>query len=42
MRDISALERFFAETQRLRPKIIEGAVIGAVIDTALAYATGAP
>ncbi|MBC7304942.1 MAG: hypothetical protein H5T78_28845 [Nocardia sp.] len=40
VRDISAQERFFAETQRLQPKIIEGAVIGAAIGFVLGFPLG--
>ncbi|APE37339.1 hypothetical protein BOX37_29215 [Nocardia mangyaensis] len=40
LRDISAQERFFAETQRLQPQIIEGAVIGAAIGFVLGFPLG--
>ncbi|MGF0320174.1 hypothetical protein [Nocardia fluminea] len=40
VRDISAQERFFAETQRLQPKIIEGAAIGAAIGFVLGFPLG--
>ncbi|MFE3543991.1 hypothetical protein ACFXK0_13580 [Nocardia sp. NPDC059177] len=40
VRDISAQERFFAETQRLQPQIIEGAAIGAAIGFVLGFPLG--
>ncbi|MGW5575408.1 hypothetical protein ACWEVD_29785 [Nocardia thailandica] len=40
LRDISAQERFFAETQRLQPQIIEGAAIGAAIGFVLGFPLG--
>ncbi|MEV6059540.1 hypothetical protein AB0L62_06010 [Nocardia asteroides] len=40
VRDISAQERFFAETQRLQPEIIQGAVIGAAIGFVLGFPLG--
>ncbi|MEV0331507.1 hypothetical protein [Nocardia sp. NPDC050717] len=40
LRDISAQERFFAETQRLQPEIIQGAAIGAAIGFVLGFPLG--
>lgn len=40
VRDISAQERFFAETQRLQPQIIQGAAIGAAIGFVLGFPLG--
>ncbi|WP_336084278.1 hypothetical protein [Nocardia sp. SSK8] len=40
VRDISAQERFFAETQRLQPEIIQGAAIGAAIGFVLGFPLG--
>lgn len=40
VRDISAQEKFFAETQRLQPQIIEGAAIGAAIGFVLGFPLG--
>ncbi|MFC4375772.1 hypothetical protein ACFO5K_16850 [Nocardia halotolerans] len=40
VRDVSTQERFFAETQRLQPQIIQGAAIGAVIGFVLGFPLG--